>query len=248
LCATLGAASIGITYFGRKLRTLGTWILIPSLYLACDFYDSAHPQGMISDYLVLLPRLSVALIGPLLILLIQYRFNRTDGLALWGIPHNIAGEREQGVLWSVGGIFVALFVTSFTVQLLGIEYGQWIIWSTVSVSTGQLASMHRKLGHRGWGALCGLLLGLAIVFLLPLHGPMDGFAAVLLPVTLVVRNYPIAFASRCMLIVIAAGSISQSEVAAEIRLIGVLAGGVIGVLCAYLSLGLASLSRKVQSS
>jgi len=77
---------------------------------------------------------------------------------------------------------------------------------------------------------------------------MDGFAAVLLPVTLVVRNYPIAFASRCMLIVIAAGSISQSEVAAEIRLIGVLAGGVIGVLCAYLSLGLASLSRKVQSS
>jgi hypothetical protein len=238
LCALLGAGSIGVTCFGRNLRTLGTWIFIPSLYLACELYDGVNPEMTSTNYWAILPELGFAFLGPLLIVFIRQTSSRSGKpvkSTLGRIPPEVAGEPERNIGWSLGGIFVAIFVLSLAVQSLDIEHGQWIIWSAVSVSTGQLASMHRKLGDRGRGALAGLLLGLGIAFLFPSHGAGDELAALLLPLTLVVRNYPVAFAGRCLLIVIAAGSVAQGELAAEIRLGGVLAGGIIGVLCAHLA-------------
>ena len=86
-------------------------------------------------------------------------------------------------------------------------------------------------------------MGIAIVLLLPPHAINSELAALLIPLTLVIRNYPVSFACRCMLIVIAAGSLSESELSAEIRMISVFAGGLVGVICAHLSLCLTRLTE-----
>ncbi|WP_159084623.1 FUSC family protein [Dongshaea marina] len=241
LCACLGACSIGLGVFGQKLRSLGSWILIPSLYLACDLYDAAHPQLMLKNYMAMLPKLPVTLIGPVLVLIYEYLKSmgqKTDCYPLLWMNKGAFGSAEHSLGWTVAGIFIAIFVTALSVKLLGINHGQWVIWSSVSVSTGELESMHRKLRHRSLGAIIGLALGIGWMFLIPQHSQINGLAAMLIPLTLVIRSYPVSFTSRCMLIAIAAGTLSQSETIATLRMLNVMAGGIIGVLCAYLMMQL----------
>lgn len=71
------------------------------------------------------------------------------------------------LLQAVLAVTLAVACSATLVAWRHIEYGQWAIWSSASVVTGNAASAHLKLRDRGLGALLGVPLGLAVGAALP---------------------------------------------------------------------------------
>ncbi|KJG04255.1 hypothetical protein UB33_20065 [Photobacterium angustum] len=236
--ALLGAICASFSYWDKNLKSLGNWILIPALYLSCELYDRVNPHAFTLAYIKLLEQLPVTLIGPILVLvcLNMAKIPKDRTYALIGRDHPYIVKKQPAVIYSVLSIFFAIFMTAVFVKYFAIKQGQWVIWSSVSVITGELSSMHKKFKHRGRGAVLGLSLGGGVVYLSSFIGSvtlLNSFAAFLIPLTLVIKPYPVAFTLRCMLIAIAAGSMIHTESIAMVRMFDVVLGGVIGVISVY---------------
>ena len=232
-CALLAACCIGITYRGQKLRTLGSWTLIPCLYIACELFS--RPPTEMSGHMINAQHAAV-LIGPVLLLMLRsVRRKKPFKSFLYGGSTN-CGAPTAHAFAMAGGICIAVFIAAFWVRWSDLPNGQWVIWSAVSVSTGEINSMYQKLKIRAMSGIIGLTLGVLLIGMLPTAPFTTSLAAMLIPATLMIRHYPLAFASRCLLIAVAAGNLSQSESLAFSRLFNVLAGGVIGVISGYFML------------
>ncbi|WP_429235980.1 FUSC family protein [Aeromonas salmonicida] len=229
LTALLAGGCIAISHWGCLLRSLGSWVIIPAVYIACEL----HAKGGSSSYMTLMRGVPVALLGPILLSFMNGHSWQRASL------RSYLGQQSTSVWPMVFGIVVAVFIAALCVDTFQLEHGQWMIWSVVSVSTGERQSMYQKLGGRIKGGLLGSCVGLAGL-MLPHVDFMASMSVFLTPLTLVVRNYSLSFACRCMLIVLSTASLHQGETIALYRLLNVLAGGILGVSIGWLFIKLAS--------
>lgn len=231
-CATLAAAAVALSRCGARLRSLGNFVFIPSLYLTCEAAAAHHSATRLVPYLgaAMLP--AIALSG------VQAWRNapaahRLHALARW------RGARELGrpaassdAAQAIVAVALAVAAAALLVEWRHIDNGQWAIWSAASVVTGDAATARAKLRDRGLGALAGVPLGLAAGHALP-HGALVYTLATLASVLTLVafRHYATGFGARCACIACASWIAQQSTAIAAERVVNVLAGGLIGIAC-----------------
>lgn len=231
-CATLAAAAVALSRCGARLRSLGNFVFIPSLYLTCEAAAAHHSATRLVPYLgaAMLP--AIALSG------VQAWRNapaahRLHALARW------RGARELGrpaassdAAQAIVAVALAVAAAALLVEWRHIDNGQWAIWSAASVVTGDAATARVKLRDRGLGALAGVPLGLAAGHALP-HGALVYTLATLASVLTLVafRHYATGFSARCACIACASWVAQQSTAIAAERVVNVLAGGLIGIAC-----------------
>lgn len=231
-CAVLAAAAVALSRCGARLRSLGNFVFIPSLYLTCEAAAAHHSATRLVPYLgaAMLP--AIALSG------VQAWRNapaahRLHALARW------RGARELGrpaassdAAQAIVAVALAVAAAALLVEWRHIDNGQWAIWSAASVVTGDAATARVKLRDRGLGALAGVPLGLAAGHALP-HGALVYTLATLASVLTLVafRHYATGFGARCACIACASWVAQQSTAIAAERVVNVLAGGLIGIAC-----------------
>ncbi|MGP2704828.1 FUSC family protein, partial [Serratia marcescens] len=138
------------------------------------------------------------------------------------------GEALLAVIFAVG-------LSAALVEWRQLDYGQWVIWSAVSVITGDMATTRNKLRQRASGALMGVPAGILLGYLIP-HSDM-GYELLTVATMLTLVSFhrcALGFGVRCACIacaLIIAGK--APEIAAE-RAFNVLLGGGIGLLFAFL--------------
>ncbi|HHK8216329.1 TPA: FUSC family protein [Serratia marcescens] len=239
-CVFAAAAAVGISACGGKLRSLGNFIFIPALYLACEIAEGGTHAPMIQRAWALFPYLWVAALPVLALALIEHRqraylpfenawrhylkLHRNEGFG----ARVACGEALLAVIFAVG-------LSAALVEWRQLDYGQWVIWSAVSVITGDMATTRNKLRQRASGALMGVPAGILLGYLIP-HSDMGyELLTVATMLTLVsFHRYALGFGVRCACIacaLIIAGK--APEIAAE-RAFNVLLGGGIGLLFAFL--------------
>lgn len=224
--------AVALSRCGARLRSLGNFVFIPSLYLTCEAAAAHHSATRLVPYLgaAMLP--AIALSG------VQAWRNapaahRLHALARW------RGARELGrpaassdVAQAIVAVALAVAAAALLVEWRHIDNGQWAIWSAASVVTGDAATARVKLRDRGLGALAGVPLGLAAGHALP-HGALVYTLATLASVLTLVafRHYATGFGARCACIACASWVAQQSTAIAAERVVNVLAGGLIGIAC-----------------
>ena len=245
LSALIALGCILLTCVGDKLRTLGNYIFIPSLYLACEIqYAVPHPVWLSTywHFVLMTP------IAWLTVVVMQVFFkahwsslpakapalDRQIHFWCFNIPDK--GKPLTDWLPSALAIFMGVMTAALITVIFQLESPEWLIWSTASVITTELVLTRLKVYHRFSGALIGIAIGLVVSLLLP-HTPLAYSLSVLgIMLTLVsFKSYPLSFSSRCFFITLAAYAISGSEHLALIRIQNVFIGGLIGLSAFYLS-------------
>lgn len=234
-CTLAAAMVVGLPAYGEKLRSLGNFTFIPALYLACETAEGVAPAQFTQCVLPLLPYLAIAALPVLAIALME---------------HALAGRRWchvlklhcSGDLGSQVACGEALFAVGLAVAFAAVivewgrlEYGQWVIWSAVSVVTGDATTARKKLCQRGVGALVGVPVGVLLGYIIP-HGVLAyEFLTVAAMLTLVsFSHYTLGFGARCACIASALMVLGKTpEIAAE-RAFNVLLGGSIGLFFVFL--------------
>ncbi|BEV72133.1 FUSC family protein [Paludibacterium sp. THUN1379] len=234
-CGLMAAAAIGLSAFGRKLRSLGNFVFIPALYLACETAEGLVPAQFAAHAWHFLPYMLISMLPVLLLSLIEHhRRGRQQAAGMWRHYLCWRHQRDAGEAMPVAaamlavGLAVACAAALVEWQQLG--HGQWVVWSAASVVTGDVLSSRRKLRDRGLGALIGVPLGIGIGSLLP-HTPVMYALVALASVTTLVsfHRYIVGFAARCTCVACALILLNESAMVASERLVNVLLGGVIGL-------------------
>lgn len=229
-CAMLAASAVALSLAGARLRSLGNFVFIPSLYLACETAD-AHVST-----LQLIPYLGAAAL-PVFVLSYIDIVRRTPArrrlraLMNWRRPGDLGPAASPGdAAAAVTAVTLAVASAASLVEWRALAHGQWVIWSAASVVTGNAAMARSKLRDRGLGAFTGVAIGLVLGSLLP-HGTLVyAVLALASALTLVTfRQYVPGFAARCACIACASWIAGQSTTIATERVVNVLLGGLIGV-------------------
>ena len=228
----LAAGAILLTAKGDRLHTLGSFIFIPALYLACEVGriggGSPFARG-----LAFLPYAAFA-IAPVLLLSAAEHWRERDPdvrrLAHLGRIRRSGVDFGADVPFRAATVSAALAVSAAAL-LVGwrcFAHVQWVVWSAASVVTGDAASAGRKLGDRMAGVLAGAPIGVICALFAP-HAPwvppLAGLGAVLTLFTF--RIYRVGFGARCALVAFGLIAAGQSRGAVE-RIVDVLLGGVVG--------------------
>lgn len=215
LTTLLAMLCSGASIFGEGWRTLGSWVFIPALYIA---YGPGMPDPL-SPALLILP-----LAGPFLLI-----------STCKPIDTKQVARPMADVLYPCVGLGGAVLICSLWVGYHHPPHGQWIIWSAMSVSMMETGEIYRKLKARILGAMAGGGVGLALVSLHPAHY-VATLGSILIPLTLAMRPYGLAFASRCLLIALSIEAFRGSEAVVMARVLEVAAGGILGATCTHLGL------------
>lgn len=235
LTAVTAIATIWVTRYGARLRTLGSFFFIPALYLACELRELPDGAQELGRLALLSPVAVAAVIG-----IGIARRCLTDERSSPSTERSLETSLLRGVRrgdaegrWVTHAIavFVAVLAAAALVEAFEMHEPQWVIWSSVSVVTGGRREAVGKLGVRTMGVVVGAPLGLAAGWLLPQTQVVYSLALIALLMTLVaVPRYPLAFTLRCFFTGLAAVAAGGSAAIAESRVENVILGGVIGVL------------------
>ena len=236
VCASMAAATVGLMAYGRKLRSLGNFIFIPALYLACEIAQNCPPDRLVSRALQVLPYLALCIVPVLLLSLLDvWRAPRSSSASLWSTRFHLRHAQDLGAMVPVGAavtvVLLAVSSAAVIALFLHLEHLQWLIWSTASVVTGDRASAQLKLFDRARGALLGVPLGVMLGWLLP-HGAQPyGLVVMASLLTLVAfKRYCVGFGARCACVACALMLANQGALVAAERVFDVLLGGAVGVL------------------
>jgi hypothetical protein len=237
-CAMLAAASILFSGWDSRLRSLGNFTFIPALYLACETEEWRGPGNQLHRGIHFLPAMMLAILPVLVMSALEHR--NTRPLHVSRLRHFRAvlcwAERNESIPYFEALVATALAVglVAHTVMVWRLDQGQWMIWSTASVITGDLTSGRQKLRDRTVGALVGVPAGIGTGIFLP-HSTFAYDLALLVAVlTLVaVRPYVLAFGLRCTCVALALMFAGYSSGMAAERASHVILGGLIGFTVMY---------------
>lgn len=233
-CAGLAAGAVGLTHQGARLRSLGNFTFIPALYLAFEIAMDGPPDRIADRAGAVLPFLGLAML-PVLLLTLHDAWRRPDpwnGLGWRHWDKDLGPPKACGE--SVMAVAIAVGLAATLVEWRNLEYGQWVIWSSASVVTGDLATTPLKLRDRAFGALVGVPAGIGLGAILP-HAPVvyDLIALSTFLTLVAFTRYVAGFVTRCAGIACALVVLDQSVLIATERIVNVLLGGMIGVSAVF---------------
>lgn len=233
-CAVLATGAIALTARGAKLRSLGNFTFIPSLYLACEIGENLQHGMVWGQCLHFLPFATAAIIPTLIMSVVRHIRDNDPARGHGGQFHRVMRQVSLGdpQAWkeSVIAVACAVALAATLVEWRHLGNGQWVIWSAASVVTGNAGTARAKLKNRAIGATIGVPAGIGIGQLVPHTVFAFDLTVLAATMTLVAfSRYIVGFGVRCMFIAIAfmiAGL--TASVAAE-RVINVVIGGLIGL-------------------
>jgi hypothetical protein len=238
-CAASAALMLAITAYGRRLRSLGTFIFVPALYLACEAADGCAPAQFASRAIQWLPYLLAGVLPVLLLSMIEHGqryMPQESGVArhfLRLCPPVSFGEK-QAIVWPMVTIAVSVSAAAALVMYWHTGHPQWVVWSAASVVTGDLLTARKKYRDRVLGAVVGVSIGLLLGILLPHSHALGAVFGMLACSTIFVfPRYIVGFGVRCTCSACALLLANQAIPEALGRLVNVALGGVIGVLFVY---------------
>lgn len=236
LCAVMAAGAIAMEAAGRKLRTLGFFTFIPSLYLACEVRAHCGTGAEMSACILgIAPFMAVSLILAAVIAETSHawRSRKSGGRVSF---RRLAHGSDFGMASFDGAAFGAVLVAvagmaAFT-EWYGLPDRQWAIWSAVSVIAAEAGKAHVKLGNRLFGAVLGVPAGIVLGQYMPHDMLVYDFAVLGATMTLIaLKRYIVAVTFRYGLAALAMTVAGQSALMAEQRIVNVLLGGVAGFIC-----------------
>lgn len=228
LTALAAFLAVGVTRYGEALRTLGNWVFIPAVYLACEVREGVSAQEALRHAGVIIASSPIALA---LVCGIQF-LDRRHGEA---VPSAYGPAAAQWFL-PAAATAIAVLAAAALVEVLNLAQGQWVIWSAASVVVGDLSASTGKLKLRAIGALVGVPLGLLVGIALP--PSRIGYSLAVLGATLTLiafSRYALGFGLRCFLIALAAAFVGGASGVAEERVANVLMGGTFGLIAVALT-------------
>jgi len=244
-CAGLAGGAIALTARGARLRSLGNFTFIPSVYLACEIGENTPGHALFAQCRHFLPYAAAAIVPTLILSVFRHAGTIDPAAGYTGHFRRIMRQADFGKPqpWRepVLAVTFAVALAASLVEWRHLGNGQWAIWSAASVVTGNAVTAGAKLGNRAAGALLGVPAGIGIGQWVP-H---DVFAFDLLVLasflTIVAfSRYIIGFSMRCMLIATAIMIAGQTAAVAAERVSNVILGGVIGLICVLLSHAIAA--------
>ena len=239
-CAGFVFVSAWFTRFGAHLKSFGNFIFIPALYMACEMADASGRSGVWADYfhIVIWMGLPIASIALLLCLhawpdLSQAPkdTNRFSKIFALHTSQPLCAYKRLAL-----SHFLSVLCAAAYAEIGAVPFSEWIIWSAVSVGTGDQASSLKKARDRFLGALLGVPIALLIAPIVPHGATTLSLLTLGVGLSLVVfKNYAVAFGTRCGFTVLAAFSAGALGTRAGFyRVENVIIGGVIGVLVGLL--------------
>lgn len=236
-CSLAAMTIFWITMKGNKLRHLGSWTFIPAIILATEFAAETQPEKLLQQAPQFLPYFLIALLPSLLIA--QYdkarafykkQFTHYHPLRLSGLGD--FGEQNP-YIENMISMAIAVCISAFLVEYFHMSNGQWMIWGTASVITGDIATSPQKLRQRAIGVSIGVPSGILLgQFLIPNTSLNLTLTACCVFLTLVAfRRYIIAYTFRCLFVAIAVMLATHSASIASERFTHVIIGGLIGLVC-----------------
>ena len=171
-CSLAAMTIFWITMMGNKLRHLGSWTFIPAIILATEFAAETQPTKLLQQSPQFLPYLLVALLPSLLIA----HYDKMKAFYKKQVTHyhplrlrGLEGLGEQNpYMEHMISMAIAVCISAFLVEYFHMENGQWMIWGTASVITGDIATSPQKLRQRAIGVSIGVPSGILLgQFLIP---------------------------------------------------------------------------------
>ncbi|WGD54745.1 FUSC family protein [Bradyrhizobium sp. CB1650] len=229
LTALAGFLAVAVTRYGDNLRTLGNWIFIPAIYLACEVREGVSAAEALRHAGVIVVSSPLALALVCGVRIYDQRRGRDAAASSYGPP-------SPEWFLPAAATAMAVFAAAALVELLDLAQGQWVMWSAASVVVGDLSASTGKLKQRAIGALIGVPLGFLAGFVLPIG--RAGYALAVLGATLTLisfSRYIIGFGLRCFFIALAASFAGGASGIAEERVANVITGGAFGLIAVALT-------------
>ncbi|MCP3476871.1 FUSC family protein [Bradyrhizobium sp. CCGUVB1N3] len=228
LTALAGFLAVAVTRYGDALRTLGNWVFIPAVYLACEVREGVSASEALRHAGVIVASSPIALA---LVCGIQIYDQRRR-------PDHAPPSYGPAAEWLLpaAATAMAVFAAAALVEALRLAQGQWVMWSAASVVVGDLAASTGKLKQRAIGAFVGVPLGLLVGITLP--ESRAGYALAVLGATLTLiafSRYIVGFGLRCFFIALAASFAGGASGIAEERVVNVITGGTFGLIAVGLT-------------
>ncbi len=228
LVALAAFLAVAVTRYGAALRSLGNWVFIPALYLACEVHEGVSGAEAMRHAQFIFAYSPAAL---LLVCAVQAFDGRGGRLSAQKLGSPVPDWRLPA-----SATALAVFAAAALAEGLELAQGQWVIWSAASVVVGDLSASTGKLKLRAIGAIVGAPLGLLIGLALPESRIGYSLAVLGAILTLIAfTRYVVGFGSRCFLIALAAAFAGGSSGIAEERVINVLIGGAFGLLAVVIT-------------
>ena len=228
LTALAGFLAVAVTRYGEHFRTLGNWVFIPAVYLACEVREGVSASEALrhAGMIVVSSPIALALVCGIQI---YDQRRRGDAAISFGPP---AAE------WFLPSLATAMavFAAAALVEILDLKQGQWVMWSAASVVVGDLSASTGKLKQRAIGAFVGVPLGFLAGIALPQS--RIGYALAVLAATLTLisfSRYIVGFGLRCFFIALAASFAGGASGIAEERVANVITGGAFGLIAVALT-------------
>jgi hypothetical protein len=228
LTALTGFLAAAATRYGEHFRTLGNWVFIPAVYLACEVREGISDAEALRHAGIIIVSSPVALALVCGIQIYDQR-RRADAPTSFG-------PRAAEWLLPASATALAVFAAAALVEILNLAQGQWVMWSAASVVVGDLSASTDKLKQRAIGAFVGVPLGFLAG--LALTQNRVGYALAVLAATLTLisfSRYIVGFGLRCFFIALAASFAGGASGIAEERVANVIIGGVFGLVAVALT-------------
>jgi hypothetical protein len=228
LTAFAAFLAVAVTRYGDALRTLGNWVFIPAVYLACEVREGSGATEALRHAGIIVAASPIALLLVCCVQMFDGR-HRDDAVP----PHY--GSASVDWLLPAAATALAVFAVAALVEVLDLKQGQWAIWSAASVVVGDLTAVTGKLKLRAFGAFIGVPLGLLVGITLPESRAGYSFAVLGATLTLIAfSRYVVGFGTRCFFIALAASFAGGASGIAEERVANVIIGGVFGLIAVAL--------------
>jgi hypothetical protein len=229
LTALTGFLAVAATRHGEHFRTLGNWVFIPAVYLACEVREGVSASEALRHAGLIIVSSPVALALVCGIQIYDQRRHANAAATSFGPP---AAEW----LLPAAATAMAVFAAAALVEVLDLAQGQWVMWSAASVVVGDLSASTDKLKQRATGAFVGVPLGFLTGMALPQN--RVGYALAVLAATLTLisfSRYIVGFGLRCFFIALAASFAGGASGIAEERVANVIVGGAFGLIAVALT-------------
>ncbi|QPF93652.1 FUSC family protein [Bradyrhizobium commune] len=228
LTALAGFLAVAVTRYGEHFRTLGNWVFIAAVYLACEVREGVGAAEALRHAGMIIVSSPVALA---LVCGIQIYDQRRGKAAVSSF-----GPPAAEWFLPAAATAMAVFAAAALVEVLDLAQGQWVMWSAASVVVGDLSASTDKLKQRAIGACVGVPLGFLAGLALPQN--RAGYALAVLAATLTLisfSRYIVGFGLRCFFIALAASFAGGASGIAEERVANVITGGAFGLIAVALT-------------
>lgn len=231
ICSSTAAFTLRLAGWGNNLRVAGSFTFIPALYLAFEFNKNLPDNFNYTCTLPLLLYIWIATLPTLVMSLFhQWRvFLRSHSLFYRHKTPDLGAKSEYKL--PLIACAIAVFLCSMIVKYEHILQGQWLIWSAVSVITGEMKTSHRKYQSRVIGVAAGGLAGMLIGTVLPHNAFLVETGAIVIVLSLVsFKNYTMEYFIRCTSVAFVVTLLDEQTSLIFTRAFNVLIGGLIGIL------------------